>query len=243
MDIRGMHYDFKQKLNKIDSQQYINLRVPEIDWKLNEAVELFIKSIAQPRVSNYLGFEVSQRSIDDIKTIVIENYEITPTPTQGVSPNTEVIIELPENYMFFVSARALIKKEPCGERIAVVRPMRHNETFEESPFDSSSYEWRTVNIRFFEGGLKAFTDGTFTIEKLYLNYIRKPKYIHNAQDFLPSQAYKLPNGTLLSGTQDCELPEHTHREIVDIAVLITTGDLQIPDYQIKQAKLNLNQIN
>ena len=36
-------------------------------------------------------------------------------------------------------------------------------------------------------------------------------------------------------------PEHTHKEIVDIAVLLATGEMQLPDYQIKQAKVNLNQ--
>ena len=46
----------------------------------------------------------------------------------------------------------------------------------------------------------------------------------------------------LTGTQNCVLPKHTHREIVDIAVLIITGELQIPDYQIKQAKLNMNKL-
>jgi hypothetical protein len=39
MTAREMHYDFKQKLNKIDSQKHRNLKVPEIDWKLNEAQE------------------------------------------------------------------------------------------------------------------------------------------------------------------------------------------------------------
>ena len=69
-----MHYDFKTKLNKIDSQQYRNLRIPEIDWKLNEAQELFVKMIAKPRLRNHLGFETSQRSVDDIRTIVVKDY-------------------------------------------------------------------------------------------------------------------------------------------------------------------------
>ena len=53
MNVRGMHYDVKQKLNKVDSQQYRNLRVPEIDWKLNEAYEIFVKSVAEPRINNH----------------------------------------------------------------------------------------------------------------------------------------------------------------------------------------------
>ena len=70
MTISEMHYDFKKKLNKVDSEQNRNLLVPEIDWALNEAQELFIKMVAEPRQRSFLGFEKSQRTIDDIRTIV-----------------------------------------------------------------------------------------------------------------------------------------------------------------------------
>ena len=66
MNIKEMQYDLKFKLNKIDSSQYKNLRIPEIDWVLNESIELFVKNIAQPRFSQILGFEINQRNIDDV---------------------------------------------------------------------------------------------------------------------------------------------------------------------------------
>lgn len=239
MNIRGFHYDIKQKLNKIDSQQYRNLRVPEIDWKINEAFEIFVKLIAEPRINNHLGFETSQRSIDDIRTIVVNDFN----PVITSLGNGEYLAELPDNYMFYVSSNAVISKEGCGDRIATCTLRQHDDRHELSPFDKSSFEWKEVNIRFYDGGIKIFTDGTFEVESLKLNYIRKHAYMHNAQDFLPTNSYTLPDGTVLIGTQDCELPEHTHREIVDIAVLIIAGDLQTGDYQIKQNKINLNQIN
>jgi len=55
-----MHYDLKVKLNKVDSQQYRNLLIPEIDWALNEAQNIFIKNIAEPRKMQQMfdfGFE------------------------------------------------------------------------------------------------------------------------------------------------------------------------------------------
>lgn len=237
MDIKGMQYDVKYKLNKVDSQQYRNLRIPEIDWTLNEALEIFIKSVAEPRTNNHLGFEVNQRTIDDIRTLVVNDEALTPIQ---LTPTT-YYVELPEDYMFFVSASVIMNKPNCGDKRGRCILRQHDDRFEDSPFDNSSYEWGEVNIRFYEQGIKIFTDGNFTIEELNLDYIRKHAYIHNAQDFLPTMSYKLPDGTILTGTQDCELPEHTHREIVDIAVLIIAGNLEIPSYQIKQAKINLNQ--
>jgi hypothetical protein len=235
MDIKGMHYDVKQKLNKGDSQQYRNLRVPEIDWSLNEAYEIFVKTIAEPRFKVGQGFEANQRTIDDIRTLVVDNFLIVPTQ---INPTTWVAT-LPENYMFHVSSYVTATKSRCGTKSCRTILRQHDDIHEESPFDSSSFEWGEVNIRFFKDGIKIFTDGSFTPTELRLDYIRKPAYIHNAQDFLPTTSYTLPDGTVLTGTQDCELPEHTHREIVDIAVLIITGNLQIPDYQVKQGKINL----
>ena len=237
MTIKEMQYDIKFKLNKIDSQQYRNLRIPELDWVINEAYEIFVKSVAEPRTSNYLGFETSQRTIDDIRTIVVNDKNIIPTKLD----NKTYVLSLPQDYMFYISASVVITKKNCSDRIARAILRQHDDRFESSPFDNSSFEWKEVNIRFYENGIKLFTDGTFDIKEVKLNYIRKHAYIHNAQDFLPTGSYKLPSGTLLTGSQDCELPTQTHREIVDIAVLILTNNLELPTYQLKQAKVNLNQ--
>lgn len=243
MTVQDMHYDFKSKLNKIDSQQYKNLKIPEIDRYLNEACGIFIKLIAEPRISNHLGFEVNQRSIDDLRTLV-KSESITPLLTisepEPVALTADVTI--PEDYMFYISSEAIISKNGCDDRRATVHIRQHDDNFQESPFDSSSFEWKEVNALFEGNKLKLYLN-SFSVKKLNLKYIRKHAYIHYAQGFQPGGTYTLPSGIVLTGTQDCELPEHTHAEIVDIAVLIATDNLQIPDYQIKQAKLNLNQIN
>jgi hypothetical protein len=228
-----MHYDFKTKLNKIDSQQHRNFKIPEIDWKLNEAQELFVKMVAKPRLRNNLGFETSQRSIDDIRTIVVRDY--CSTVVDGIGT-------LPTDYLHFISGKTLMSKGNCIGFPSIIKIRQHDDEFENSPFDCSSFEWREVNAVFYELGLKFFDDGTFENKSSCINYIKKFDYIHNAGDFRAG-AYKLPSGVMLTGRRDCILPEHTHREIVDIAVLLATGDLQLPDFKAKQAKVNLNQNN
>ena len=232
MTIKDMHYDFKKKLNKVDSQQNKNLLIPEIDWALNEAQELFVKMIAEPRLKSYLGFETNQRAIDDIRTIVVNNNCL------NVYNN---ISSLPSDYWHFVRAEVEMSKGKCSGVKARVHIRQHDDDFENSNFDKSSFEWRTINGVFYENGVKFYTDGTFNIDKFCVSYIRKPRLIHNAEDFR-NGTYKLPSGQILSGSVNCELPEHTHREIVDIAVLLVTGEIQIPDYQVKLTKLNFNNL-
>ena len=235
MDIKSMHYDFKKKLNKIDSQQYKNLKIPEIDWVLNDAAEIFVKNIAQPRKSNNLGFEINQRTIDDIRTIVVDEDDSTAI----VVSNDKA--ELPKDYWFYVSSHAKISKGDCSDIRADVFIRQHNDAVKSSSFDDSSFMWRIVNARFYEKGIKFIKDSDFTIDEFFMSYIKRIKYMHNAEDFGSDNMYTLPSGDVLTDTQDCELPEGVHREIVDIAVLITTGELESPSYQFKREKLNINQ--
>ena len=237
MTIKEMQYDLKLKLNKIDSSQYENLLIPEMDWKINEAILITVKNIAQPRFSQIKGFEINQRNIDDIRTLVIDNEQLTPI---SLEDNT-YYIELPSNYMFYVSSKVDIKKNKCLKSKIRCTVRQHGDLFQQSPFDQSSFEWEDINITFYENGIKVYTDGTFEITKLYLDYVRIPNKVHNAEDYSPS-GYEDLNGNLLTGFSNCDLPDHMHNEIIDLTVLLITGDL-IPNYQIKKEKLNINNFN
>lgn len=239
MDVRGMHYDFKQKLNKLDSNQNRNLLVPEIDWKLNEAVEVFVKLVAAPRSITNLGFEVSQRSIDDIRTLVVPSKELVLDKVE----DNKYYFKIPDNYSHFIKAEALGLKDNCPNKTKLQCTVRqHDDRFLTDSFTKPSFEWREVPITFSENHIVVYTDGTFSIDSFRIHYIKRHSYIHNAQDY-PGGKYKLSDGTLLVGKQDCELPEITHREIVDIAVLITSGDLSLADFQTKLNKIQINKLN
>jgi len=231
MNIKEMHYDFKMKLNKIDSQQYKNLRIPEIDWVLNEAAELFVKMVAEPRLRSHLGFEKSQRNIDDIRTLV-QDVEIA---------FINDVVTLPTDYMYYVRGRVSMTKGSCGTKLGRLKIKQHDDEYQNSPFDNSSFEWGEVNGVFKSGGIVIEDADDFNVNSLELTYIKQQLYMHDAEDF-PGGSYNTLAGASLSGTQDCELPNQTHREIIDIAVLLITGQLQMPDYQVKLAKLNLNNL-
>ncbi len=228
-----MDWELLRRLNKIDSQKYRNLQIPERNIYINEAHELFIKWIAHPRYKP-VGFEFEQRSIEDIRTIVVNS----TTPIAGTEyASDSYSFPLPDDYMYHVSSFVDCTKGGCERRIRTYLA-RHDELFQESEFVKSSFEWEEINILFGDYGIRAFHDGTFEITGLYLDYIRRPKYVHNAGDYI-NGTYDL-FGTVLTGTQDSELPEETHNEIVDIAAMIATGDLQT-NYQMKAAKVALNQ--
>lgn len=234
MNIKEMQYDLKLKLNKIDSSQYKNLQIPEMDWKINEAINIITKNIVQPRFSQITGFELNQRNIDDIRTLVIDNKQLSPT----VVDSTTYYVALPDDYLFYVSSNTNLKKDKCLKSNIRCTVRSHGDLFQVSPFDRSNFEWEDINITFYEKGIKIYTDGTFNIEDFHLDYVRKPIIVHNAEDHSPT-GYRDLSGNMLTGFQNCDLPDHLHGEIIDLTVLLITGDLST-NYQIKKEKLNIN---
>ena len=237
MNVKEMHYDFKQKLNQVDSQRWRALKAPEIDWKLNEAQEVFVKIVAQPRYKSQLGFESNQRTIDDIRTIVIDQKE-----SEGIIPTVydadSYIAILPTDYYFYADSKVFATKGNCANIRLETREVQHNDANQQSVFDKSSFEWRKANIWYNKDGIRIFTDGTFSINKICLEYLREPRMIYNAEDAVGG-TYRTLAGVVLVGTQDCELPRAVHREIVDLAVYITANDLNLPNIVNKQNKLEL----
>jgi hypothetical protein len=238
-NIEQIQYDLKRKLNKVDSQKYANLKIPVMDQVVNEATMFLVRSYDSPRKQKKLldlGFEGVQRTTDELYTLV-KNDEVLATSVIGTTNN--YVATIPTDYLYFKSAYALVSKGTCTNQKARCNVVQHDDEHEESPFDRSSFEWREVNIRWYRDGIKIFTDGTFTVQNLCLNYIKKPAFAHNAKDYLTG-TYNLPGGIALTGSVNPELPEHLYGDIVDIAVLILTGELQMPDYTIKQQKLLLS---
>lgn len=241
MTARELQYDFKQKLNRIDSQKFRNLLVPEIDWKLNEAQELFAKMIAQPRLRSQYGFEINQRTIDDIRTIVIDQKKVDgAVPSVYDVSSFSYVITLPEDYWYYSSGRVYATKGNCTDIRLKAKEIQHDDEAELSPFDRSSFEWRVSNIWFNSQGIVIFTDGTYTPTRFPIQYLKQPRIIHNAEDF-EGGTYDTLEGVSLVGMSNCELPIGVHREVVDLAVLITSIDLNMPNVQLKQNKVRLDQ--
>ncbi len=241
MSIKNMHYDFKQKLNKIDSNAYVNLQIPEIDRKLNEAQLLYVLLIAEPRIKNQLGFETSQRSIDDILPVVKDSSILS---LSGVSVDGAALYPLPLDYMFYLSTNLLtLSTQTCATQKCTTNIIRHNDQNERRDFYKSDFDWRECNIMFTDGNIKLYIPEECHPNTFSISYIKKLEYIHNAEDFA-SGSYKLPGSTTpLTGFKDCSLPEHTHKEIVDLAVMLTTGDLEMPlAAQFKQGLLRTKQL-
>jgi len=248
MTVQEMHYDFKIKFNKLDSNDYRDFQVPEIDWLLNEAQELFLKQRYGINNITQQGFEGSQKRIDDLRNLVMKNISL-PASQVALDP-VSYDGTLPTDYIFAIRVQAVVNKSSCGNKTVICKPTQHDDLSNclSDPNYNPSYEWGEIpivygtlsNLAADANRIFGYTDGSFTVTSFILDYLREP-----ARIAFPSGVggqYNLPDGsTIVLPNQDCELPEHAHREIVDIATLIAAGDINHPGYQLKMAKTSMNE--
>lgn len=245
MSIKRMHYLFKQKLNKIDSNQNINFRVPEIDVFLREAELMFIRQRILKNTHRAVGSMDFTNELSDDLISVIKTTTITEIVNNGIT--------LPEDYLYY---GVLSAKATKGNSTTILKGLFTPVVEELNSYNASSFEWGELNLKMRNNRIEFIVTNDFVISEVYLTYVKKPKIIHNAEDYsgtvtvsgttifeyydtyqrIPKglsvsianiilehtyqiKGYKDLAGMILFGYQDSELPYHTLDQIVDIAVL------------------------
>lgn len=243
MTVAEMHYDFKLKMDKVSSFQNRAFNSAEIDWLLNEAQELFVKQRLNGNNIYKAGFEEIQKRIDDLSSIHIK-YPVQPAITLVNHGNLDGVyiyeckLSLTSNpYMYFSKASVKLVLLNCVTK-AIVKLIQ-NDDLEQALINPFELTEERVLANFGKtsnaSGTSIYIYSKYEIveEKIYLEYIKRPNQIN------------LGNYTYLDDTTkpvtNCELSEQTHREIVDIAVMIVSGIIESSSYNIKKEKLSINE--
>ena len=220
MTVQEMHYAVDQGLQKVASSVYDYFLPEEVDFWLNRAQERFIKQrLYKATDPKKVGFEGNVKRMDDLRLLITVDF------TDGVTPDDSVDFinfDLPIDYMFLVNARVTMHVNHCGEQVdtadpEVTRDLRVVEQdkvyqHQQNPFAKTKAEFPLGVV--YDDEVRVFQDNErFILKTLHLDYLRQPVDI------------------TLSTSVDCELAEHTHHEIVDLAVKSIIEAIESPRYQ------------
>lgn len=239
MNIQDMHLDFKIKVNKIDSQQFAGLLVPQIDWLLNEAQEIFIKTRLGINNIYQKGLEASQKRIEDLRPLVVKSSVQIASSLDSYTYTAQ----LPSNYLYYLRSKAIATKGNCNGELSIII-VQHDDLTNilASQFYSPSFEWLETSAVFGPNELYVYSDGTFKINSVTLEYIRKPNRMAFPSGY-ENGSYELPDGTVLSTDIDSDFSDNMFaaREIVDIAVVLATTNIADARVELFQNKLKTNE--
>jgi hypothetical protein len=233
MTVAQMHIEFKIGLDKVDSLSSPNFIPEEIDIILNNAQEEFITQRAYRNNPRQQGVEETQKRIDDLKNIV-SNYSTTTFVNLASNKPNGVFVNLPTNYRHALQEEVIVSYTDCTNTtttgIATIKPITHDRYNKliRDPFNKPT---NTVVLRL--AIEKVSTQERFelicpsTITTYNLRYLRQPQAIRYGT------RYQTPTTDL-----NCELSDHTHREIIAIAVKNTLEDIESPRYNSTKSELN-----
>jgi hypothetical protein len=227
MTVSEMHYAVDQGLQKVGSYVYDTFLPEEIDFFLNKMQERFVKDrVFKASDPKRLGFSFNQKRLDDIKTLIevdfnegfgIEVSTVAPKKSYGLPPDTGS-----SAYMFLLGIQARIRRMHCDSNDAIDVPVRVVEQDKVHEMMRNPFMTSTINsplgvlvgpeVIVYQNPKK------FILKGVIIDYIRKPSKIN------------------LSSSNDCELLEHTHHEIVDMTVKHILEIIESPRYQTNAAE-------
>jgi hypothetical protein len=204
---------------------------------INEAIDKFYKTRYSGINSKSEGFEQSQKRIDDLRSLVkTKKYTDTITNTDN-----QYEVELPNDYVMLLGDTAGIQpiddyNDPCwgysedGDYI-----IKRNDTIEatietiDRQLGNSLSEHRLKYctarpLRLIQGNkIYLYTDCKYKVSEYTITYLSKPVLLDSKN---------------ITNTEYTSLPEHTHMEIVKMAVQLYLATKPMQHYSVYSTEVN-----
>lgn len=221
MTQREFQIEFERRLQLMDPNLVIKEKLTSdtIISFINEAIDKFYKTRYSGINFKAQGFEQTQKRIDDLRTL-IKNKKYTANSINKGDRNS-YSVELPEDYVLLLGDTAGIQPSnlnECwetnerGEYIIKYTDTLEStiETLDRQLGNSlSEHKLKYCQARplklIQDNNVILYTDGKYKVSEYEITYLAKPSEI---------------NSSNITNTEYTDLPEHTHMEIVKMAIQI-----------------------
>lgn len=221
MTQREFQIEFERRLQLMDPNLVIKEKLTSdtIISFINEAIDKFYKTRYSGINFKAQGFEQTQKRIDDLRTL-IKNKKYTEGSINKSDRNS-YSVELPEDYVLLLGDTAGIQPSnlnECwetnerGEYIIKYTDTLEStiETLDRQLSNSlSEHKLKYCQARplklIQDNNVILYTDGNYKISEYQITYLAKPSEI---------------NSSNITNLEYTDLPEHTHMEIVKMAIQI-----------------------
>lgn len=221
MTNRGFQIEFERRLQLMDPNLVIKdkLSSDTIISFINEAIDKFYKTRYSGINFKAQGFEQTEKRIDDLRTL-IKNKKYTANSINKGDRNS-YSVELPEDYVLLLGDTAGIQPSNLNECWEVNERgeyiTKYTDTLESTietldrQLSNSLSEHRLKYCQarplklIQDNNVILYTDGKYKVSEYEITYLAKPSKI---------------NSSNITNTEYTDLPEHTHMEIVKMAIQI-----------------------
>jgi len=216
--VDSLLYKISQKLNKLSTNEHQEIQLEDKILALNEAqLKLIKQKVDGTGTVSGLGFDSFKKRYEDLQSLV-ENYDKYPLELQEKDKNlnqwSSSLTQIDPKYLFYIDSYILADKGECKDRIIKVNQdlAKHTDVtiLLSNQHYKPSFEYQETFNTISSDEIAVYTDGTFTPKKIYISYLRYPKYIDKV-------GYVKLDGQD-SIDQDCELEDYLEDELLDLTV-------------------------
>jgi hypothetical protein len=207
----------KQRLNKLDSNDYDNIETWQITEAFNKAaVEWSRRQLHGGNIYKE-GDEYSKRRIDDMQ-VLLEELPLTGVQSTEYFETTNFPID---NYLEFKRVAAYFKDECCPKRQAKVylSEEANVELTLRDPLKRPDFEWAETFCTILGNKIRIYNTDEFNIVDPILTYYRRPTYIQ-VTGTLDSYT-----GLISTVDVESEFKDDIVELILDEAASIISGDI------------------
>jgi len=208
----------KQRLNKLDSQDYDNIECWQVVEAFNKAqVEWTRRQLHGINIVKE-GDEQSTRRIDDLQVLLTNTSLVLNKYDKMLTAS-----DLPENYLQWKRVDAFANSDCCDINRRMVIYLAEEANVNNLLRDVAkrpSFEWGETFATLINNKLNVYTDDTFTINNADLIYYRQPIKIQIQNCVDPY------TGVASTTNVQCEFKDDIIEVIIDEAASILAGDIE-----------------
>lgn len=206
----------KQRLNKLDSQDYDNITCWQVVEAFNKAQVEWVRRQLHGSNPVQEGDEQSTRRKDDLQKLLIRE------PIASVKKDAYYEGTIPENYLQWKRVDIYANKECCDKRrmtVYLAEEGNLNQLLRDKA-KQPSFDWAETFATLINNTVHLYTNNEFEIEDAYLTYYRQPIKI---QILNCSDPY---TGITSTAEVQSEFKDDIIELIIDEAVSIIAGDIE-----------------
>ena len=212
------------RVTNFDAPAYTDTEVSEI---LTGAQEELVHHTYNPLGNKYKeGLEETEFSTADLQELVV-NATLTQSTDQTGVLNNGVFFDLPDNHYLSLSETVTATGDCTDGKIIMVKPITHDEYAinKDNPHKKPNRDvfWRLAHS---SSKFELIAGDGITISTYNMRYLKKPTPIIIGENTVDG----------VTGPQDCQLKDTTHRRIVSYAVRKASGITEPELYQLRQAE-------
>ena len=236
MFIQEMHYEFKLRSNRLNSNNFKDPLPIIIDRYLNRAQNWYVEHFAEKRFPD--GFDFSQQRKDMFSTITVT---FPDQPRLSATKVEDNLYRLPVSTLKYQYAHWIRGSVKCSSKPVNISMVKHDtlNKYLRDDHTKPSAQWGEILAKIGSFGKEQniffYTDGDLTDNTLEIDYIRYPSNVfvsgYNTIAYEYATINKVDQNSFYGQNSDpvhSELPAMFHSLLVDIAVYLYAGSTDNP---------------